>query len=225
MNNKNFHRKLNSAFKELENIGYFTAKNFTCCSTHGWAGIDEHKKDKAVFYHSQAASNLRKTGTVYLSWAGSGEEIKNTLIQKKIFVYWNGKQTSKILASLDNYFPSLDSDNPMNLGLKKYHSNLRALGLEDYQWFYALSEDALQKGKQFKYSEDKDYKEESEKYTEKNLEKFLTKLKKRSLNEEYLVKLIKASFVVGIYISVEEYMQMRSQACLQEYISTLSDKE
>lgn len=69
---------LNNAFRALRKAGYFARQNFWCCQTCAWYDISEDHPDKAnhaVFYHRQDNSELKRTGSTYVSWAGDVNEI------------------------------------------------------------------------------------------------------------------------------------------------------
>ena len=151
MNNKNLHRKLNNALKDLEKKGYFTAKNFWCCGTCGWGAIDDDKKDKSVFYRSQDAAVLRENGTVYLSWSGSGAEITDALNFRGLFSHWNGKDTSRIFVaeSMPDNLPEEIQESLMRIKFEKVKNSIKGLNSEERHQLSNLLESAKQDGIQF----------------------------------------------------------------------------
>jgi hypothetical protein len=92
--------KLNKAFKELTEKGYFAKQNFSCCQSCGWAEIDDDKSDKVVFYHQQDNDNLKETGKCYLSWAGDGHVIVEVLNRHGILTNWNCSEDTRIEINL-----------------------------------------------------------------------------------------------------------------------------
>lgn len=99
---------LSKAFKTLRKAGYIAKQNFTCCSSCGWYAIAEELRAKGaddaaiegakiVFYHSQDATNLRKTGNVYLAWAGDPTEIRKAFECEGFEVEHNGSEAERIL--------------------------------------------------------------------------------------------------------------------------------
>ena len=87
--------KLSLAFAELHSMGYFAKQNHTCCNTCGWAEVPEGKT-KVVFYHAQAADDLRKDGECYLNWSGNAKEIISVLTKHGVEATWNGEEGTKI---------------------------------------------------------------------------------------------------------------------------------
>lgn len=92
MKNKN----LTAAFKALRKLGYFTHKNFWCCSSCAWSALTEAQREKAVFYHGQDNDDLKEKGTCYLSWSGDGDEIVKVLNENDIKTEWDGKSDTRI---------------------------------------------------------------------------------------------------------------------------------
>jgi hypothetical protein len=91
---------LNKAFRQLRKNGYFARQNFLCCDSCAWSSMTTEESQKAVFYHSQGAADLRKTGKVYLSWSGDAVEIINTFERYGIETQWDGIQEKKIQISI-----------------------------------------------------------------------------------------------------------------------------
>jgi hypothetical protein len=89
-------RKINQAFRALRSKGYFARQNFWCCNTCGWHAVPDDKADKAVFYHEQAAANLKEDGECWLSWSGDGNEIVKVFQDAGVTANWNGESNQKI---------------------------------------------------------------------------------------------------------------------------------
>lgn len=66
---KDFKAKLGKAFAQLRKQGYIAKKNFLCCQSCAWNGIDIESPDaeKVVFYHHQD-NDCIPDGFVYLAW-------------------------------------------------------------------------------------------------------------------------------------------------------------
>jgi hypothetical protein len=90
-------KKLNTAFRQLRKSGYFAQQNFWCCQTCGWADVPDEYANKAVFYHRQDTPNIEKNNSVYLAWAGDGEEICNIFRENGLIVVWDGSSDNRIL--------------------------------------------------------------------------------------------------------------------------------
>lgn len=98
---------LNTIFKELRQQGFIARQHFTCCSTCGWAEI-ENKLDGAldeqtnvVFYHSQDSEAFDKdtkdlTSILYLAWSGDGNKIAETVRKHGFEVKWDGTASYRI---------------------------------------------------------------------------------------------------------------------------------
>ena len=89
-------RKINQAFRALRSKGYFARQNFWCCNTCGWHAVPDDKADKVVFYHAQAAANLKEDGECWLCWSGDGNEIVKVFQDAGVTANWNGESNQKI---------------------------------------------------------------------------------------------------------------------------------
>ena len=89
-------RKINQAFRALRSKGYFAKQNFLCCNSCGWHAIPDDQAKKAVFYHAQAADDLKKDGECWLSWSGDGNEIVKVFQDAGVTANWNGDSDQKI---------------------------------------------------------------------------------------------------------------------------------
>lgn len=58
--------------------------------------VPDEKSDKAVFFHSQDAMDLKKTGNVYLAWSGDGNEIVEIIKKHGMEVEWDGTVEKRI---------------------------------------------------------------------------------------------------------------------------------
>ena len=92
-------KKLNSAFKELRELGFFAKQNFWCCSTCAVNAIPDNTENY-VFYHQQDTNMLNKTGGVYLGWAGDGNKIIEVMKRNDIKVDWDGDERHRIYIDL-----------------------------------------------------------------------------------------------------------------------------
>jgi len=101
-------KRIAKAFAELESKGYFTAMQFQCCQSCGWAAVPEGK-DKVVFYHDQDSyafgypelgEDYNDTGNLryrmYLSWSGDAEEIIKALSEQGLEAEWDGSVETRI---------------------------------------------------------------------------------------------------------------------------------
>jgi hypothetical protein len=89
-------RKINNAFRSLRKKGYFARQNFWCCNTCGWHAVPDNQADKVVFYHEQAADDLKDTGECWLSWSGDANEIIKTFETAGVPASWDGDVNKKI---------------------------------------------------------------------------------------------------------------------------------
>lgn len=95
---------LTRAFRALRRKGYFAKQSFWCCQTCAWAALQKMgRQDKAVFYHKQDKEYAKKYGKVYLSWAGVGQEIVNTLRYYGLTVEWSGNTDKRIMVHLGTF--------------------------------------------------------------------------------------------------------------------------
>jgi len=94
--------KLNKAFKQLREMGYFAKQNFLCCQSCGWNAIPDNQSENVVFYNQQDNEDLKETGECYLSWAGNGEAIVETLRGNGIKAEWDGTESDRIKIDLNN---------------------------------------------------------------------------------------------------------------------------
>jgi hypothetical protein len=88
-------KNLTKAFSDLRKRGYFARQNFMCCQSCGWASVP-NEYERAVFYHAQDKESMKKSGEVYLSWAGNGQEIVKVFQDNGFIVDWNGETTTRI---------------------------------------------------------------------------------------------------------------------------------
>lgn len=99
--------KIESAFALLRHQGYACYADWECCQSCGWAAIAEiHPNTKrAVFYHHQDAASLGPFGmltdTLYLAWAGDGEQIVRALRDAGLRTTWNGNDQARIAVMPD----------------------------------------------------------------------------------------------------------------------------
>jgi hypothetical protein len=89
-------KKINKAFTVLRKNGYFAKQNFLCCNSCGWLAVPDDKVDKVVFYHEQAAADLKESGECWLSWSGNGNEIVKIFQDAGVTANWNGEFSQKI---------------------------------------------------------------------------------------------------------------------------------
>lgn len=92
---------LTKAFRELRKAGYFAKQNFWCCQSCAWADIPDDKAGKAVFYHAQDNSELRKTGSCHLAWSGDANEIIKILNDNGVKTSWDGSENKRIKININ----------------------------------------------------------------------------------------------------------------------------
>ena len=92
--------RLAIAFAALEEKGYFTAMDHTCCNTCGWYEVPEDKQERAVFFHQQAADTLEATGDCYLNWDGDMLEIRAALLEAGLAVKHDGTENTKFIVRI-----------------------------------------------------------------------------------------------------------------------------
>ena len=91
---------ISRGFAQLRKDGYLAKQSFWCCNSCAWAAMTYVQAEKAVFYHSQEASSLKKTGDVWLAWSGDGQHIIDTFLKlgmNPLDIEWDGSLDSKIL--------------------------------------------------------------------------------------------------------------------------------
>lgn len=92
---------INKAFRILRKNGYIAKQNFSCCQSCGRYELNklygEEKCKKLVFYNIQDTDLFKKTGELYLSWNGNGEEICNIFIECGLNVTLNRCDSGKII--------------------------------------------------------------------------------------------------------------------------------
>lgn len=93
--------KLNAAFEELKKIGYFAEQDFWCCNTCALADIP-NDVNKFVFYHKQAADELKNCSECHIGWDGDGKEICAVFEKHGITTQWDGDPNRKILITVPN---------------------------------------------------------------------------------------------------------------------------
>ena len=89
-----FQDKINKAFKQLENLGYFVKQDFWCCQSCAWSDVPEGT-EKVVFYHQQDTPNISK-GFTWLAWRGDGQEIVDVCSKNNMYVEWDGSDRTRI---------------------------------------------------------------------------------------------------------------------------------
>ena len=94
---------VNQIFKAFRQAGYIAKQNNMCCSTCGWAAIEnQYGRDveKAVFYHRQNADAFNKdkmlTYPLYLTWMGDGEELVRIIEENGMKAEWKGTEAYRI---------------------------------------------------------------------------------------------------------------------------------
>jgi len=89
--------KLNSAFRELRKRHYFARQSFKCRQTCGWDAVPPQHKQRAVFYHTQDAIDIRDRKETHLAWSGDGSEIVSVMQGAGLTVEWDGSAGKRIL--------------------------------------------------------------------------------------------------------------------------------
>ena len=92
--------KISAAFRELRKDGYLARMNFMCCSTCGWAALEE-ASNKVVFFHNQDNDRLKETGKTFLSWSGNGKKLVKVLKKHKLKPIWDGENTTRISININ----------------------------------------------------------------------------------------------------------------------------
>ncbi len=93
--NKTNLKKINKAFKELTELGFYAKQNFWCCSTCALHAIPDNTENY-IFYHQQDADMLKNTGGCYLAWAGDANKIIEVMKRNSIKVNWDGDSNHRI---------------------------------------------------------------------------------------------------------------------------------
>lgn len=216
MNNKNLHRKLNKALKDLEGKDYFTAKNFWCCSSCGWGAIANDQKDKAVFYHSQDAATLRESGTLYLSWSGSGQEIVDALNSRGLFSHWNGKDGSRIFVteSKPEKLPDNIETESIAAFFEKAKNTIKGLSKEESHLLSKFINDAKQDGLEFDFSNASE--PERDDFIQTKINEYNAKLiLKDKKDREIFSSLISKSILDGMIARLEKSKEERIERQLK----------
>lgn len=116
-------------------------KGFWCCQSCGCAALPEGTTNY-VFYHQQDAEGLKEALDLlernryssrygydkdkahervglHLAWGGDGNEIRRCLMEAGLAVTWDGKEETRIWASLPHTEPVLTPD-------QEYHEQFKA---------------------------------------------------------------------------------------------------
>jgi hypothetical protein len=88
--------KLNKAFKALRKLGYVAKQNFLCCQNCAWSALTDEQAEKAVFYHAQDFSDLKRSRSCCLAWSGDANEIIKVLNDNGVHTEWNGSENTRI---------------------------------------------------------------------------------------------------------------------------------
>ncbi len=89
--------ELTAAFKDLRKKGYFARQRFMCCGSCAAAAIPDDKSEKAIYYHAQDYTHMIESNTVYIGWAGNGNEICKVFRDHGFNVIWEGNENVRIL--------------------------------------------------------------------------------------------------------------------------------
>lgn len=100
---KNDKQIFNDVFRELRKKGFIARQNYMCCQNCGWASIESEyditDDSNVVFYHNQdyeAFEDGNLECTIYLSWNGDGQTIKETFEEFGFNVLWDGTEHQRI---------------------------------------------------------------------------------------------------------------------------------
>lgn len=90
-------------FQAFREKGFQAEENFLCCQSCGWAAMGEIAKDNDnnVFYHEQDNESFgifdgNINGTLFLSWCGDGNVLKEIIEQFGYEVEWDGTENKRI---------------------------------------------------------------------------------------------------------------------------------
>lgn len=92
----------NQMFKVLRSKGFKARQNFQCCQSCGWAEMESIAPNyqNIVFYHNQDNDCFDEDGdlkrTLFLSWSGDGQQIKQTAEDFGFEVQWDGSEEKRI---------------------------------------------------------------------------------------------------------------------------------
>lgn len=105
-------QKIQQAFRELEQRGYFTRQGFGCCSNCAWAEIESAGHSLVVFSDMQSDVEFRSGGDLYLQWQGNSDEIVAAMRAQGLRVDHDGRRDRaiRILPVIDDTIATPPAD-------------------------------------------------------------------------------------------------------------------